>query len=64
MEHRTYLWLHLVFDVIAKRSAGEIKKKAEVESSVKELPSTVDEAYQEMLEGVLTLTEPYGYFSL
>jgi hypothetical protein len=54
MQHRTYLWLHLIFDVIEKRSASVVKKKVEatarnLKNLVEELPSTVDEAYEEML---------------
>ena len=41
MEHRTYLWLHLIMDVIRKRieSSGESRK---IDESLQSLPKTVE----------------------
>ncbi|KAM0155062.1 hypothetical protein ACHAQE_006965 [Botrytis cinerea] len=49
MEHRTYLWLHLIMDVIRKRieSSGESRK---IDESLQSLPKTVEKIYEEILD--------------
>ncbi|KAI1815816.1 hypothetical protein GGS20DRAFT_541510 [Poronia punctata] len=52
MEHRTYLWLYLVMDHL---EAAARKKKFKLtprglEAAVRELPKTVEEAYEGLLE--------------
>ncbi|EMR89719.1 putative ankyrin repeat protein [Botrytis cinerea BcDW1] len=49
MEHRTYLWLHLIMDVIRKRieSSGESRK---IDKSLQSLPKTVEKIYEEILD--------------
>ncbi|KAF7925022.1 uncharacterized protein EAE98_007110 [Botrytis deweyae] len=49
MEHRTYLWLHLIMDVIRKRieSSGESRK---IDESLRSLPKTVEKIYEEILD--------------
>ncbi|OSS43488.1 hypothetical protein B5807_11971 [Epicoccum nigrum] len=47
VEHRTYLWVHLVFDYL--QSKGFKKTRAGVESATEKLPSTVNEAYEKIL---------------
>ncbi|VTO83715.1 unnamed protein product, partial [Fusarium graminearum] len=45
--HRTYLWVHLVFDYLQKRN---FKKTLEgIESSIATLPTSVNEAYEKIL---------------
>ncbi|KAF9870219.1 hypothetical protein CkaCkLH20_12305 [Colletotrichum karsti] len=47
MEHRTYLWLDLVFEDLEKRNLK--KTKGGIDSAVLSLPSTVNEAYERIL---------------
>ncbi|KAF5870542.1 putative ankyrin repeat protein [Botrytis fragariae] len=53
MEHRTYLWLHLIMDVIRKiiESSWESRK---IDESLRSLPKTVEKIYEEILD-----TSPY-----
>lgn len=46
MPHRTYLWLHLIFDVI-RRSLDSTKPR--LENLVDKIPHTVDEVYEKIL---------------
>jgi ankyrin repeat protein len=48
IEHRTYLWVHLVFDYL--ESKGFKKTRAGVESATKTLPKTVNQAYEKILD--------------
>ncbi|KAK7408625.1 hypothetical protein QQX98_009189 [Neonectria punicea] len=48
MEHRTYLWLHLTFDII-ERSPSIYGKRSDVEDLLRNLPSDVAEAYEKIL---------------
>lgn len=48
MENRTYLWLHLTFDIIEK-SPSEFGKRAHVEKPLSELPSRVSDAHEKIL---------------
>ncbi len=55
MEHRTYLWLHLVFDLIRERYDSAIKKSSEstirnLGRLLERLPGTVEEVYETMLD--------------
>ncbi|KAF1926121.1 uncharacterized protein M421DRAFT_68272 [Didymella exigua CBS 183.55] len=47
MEHRTYLWVYLVFDYL--RSEGFKKTRKGVKSATKWLPTTVNQAYEKIL---------------
>jgi hypothetical protein len=47
IEHRTYLWVHLVFDYL--ESKGFKKTRAGIESATKTLPKTVNQAYEKIL---------------
>ena len=49
MTHRTYLWLHLILDVIRDQLGLTDKKLKQIIST---LPSTVDQAYEAMLSKV------------
>ncbi|KAL1993135.1 hypothetical protein VTN49DRAFT_3892 [Thermomyces lanuginosus] len=49
MEHRTYLWLHLTFDII-EQSPSEYGRVSDVEALLSSLPSQVSEAYERILE--------------
>ena len=49
VEHRTYLWLHLVLEDIVKRSL-EVKTAKGMEQILIELPKTIYEAYEHILE--------------
>ncbi|KAI6089429.1 hypothetical protein F4821DRAFT_256851 [Hypoxylon rubiginosum] len=44
--HRTYLWVHLVFDVI--RNSNEITK-GQLRANIRKLPPTVEAAYEKIL---------------
>ncbi|KAI9650863.1 hypothetical protein NHQ30_000898 [Ciborinia camelliae] len=48
MEHRTYLWLHLIMEVIRKRieSSGQ---PSNIDKSLQSLPETVEKLYEEIL---------------
>jgi hypothetical protein len=46
-EHRTYLWVYLVFDNI--KTEGFKKTKKGIEEATKSLPRTVNEAYERIL---------------
>jgi ankyrin repeat protein len=48
MEHRTYLWLHLTFDII-KKSPSEYGRALDIETLLSSLPSQVSEAYEKIL---------------
>ena len=49
MEHRTYLWLHLMFDSIKRKlpSYGTAKK---IQDLLRELPDSITAAYEEILQ--------------
>ena len=46
LPNRTYLWLHLVFDIIEK---SLVIKKNEIPKAILEIPETVDKAYTAIL---------------
>ncbi|KAJ5691375.1 hypothetical protein N7488_012110 [Penicillium malachiteum] len=48
MEQRTYLWLHLTFDIIKRSSA--YSKRCDIEELLSSLPSKISEAYEKILE--------------
>lgn len=48
MEHRTYLWLHLTFDIIEKRPS-EYSRALDIEMLLSSLPSQVSDAYEKIL---------------
>ncbi|KAK7421464.1 hypothetical protein QQX98_002163 [Neonectria punicea] len=48
MEHRTYLWLHLTFDII-EQSPCEYGRRTDIENLLSELPSQVSAAYEKIL---------------
>jgi ankyrin repeat domain-containing protein 50 len=48
MENRTYLWLHLTFDIIEK-SPSEYGRWSDVEKLLSDLPSQVFDAYKKIL---------------
>ncbi|KAK1764670.1 hypothetical protein QBC33DRAFT_546789 [Phialemonium atrogriseum] len=48
MEHRTYLWLHLTFDII-KRKRADYGKRSDIERLLSHLPSQVSDAYEKIL---------------
>jgi hypothetical protein len=48
MKHRTYLWLHLTFDIIEK-SPGEYSRRLDIEKLLSRLPSQVSDAYENIL---------------
>ncbi|KAJ6036165.1 hypothetical protein N7540_000444 [Penicillium herquei] len=48
MEQRTYLWLHLTFEIIESSSA--YSKRGDIETLLSSLPSKVSEAYEKILE--------------
>ncbi|KAK9352971.1 hypothetical protein V1523DRAFT_222547 [Lipomyces doorenjongii] len=48
MEHRTYIWLYLTFDII-EQSLSESGRRSDVDALLSDLPSKVSEAYKEML---------------
>ncbi|KAI1077965.1 hypothetical protein F5B20DRAFT_549960 [Whalleya microplaca] len=48
MEHRTYLWLHLVFDIIEK-SPIEYTRRRDIERLLSGLPSQISDAYEKIL---------------
>jgi ankyrin repeat domain-containing protein 50 len=48
MQHRTYLWLHLTFDII-EQSPSEYGRYADIESLLSYLPSQVSDAYEKIL---------------
>ena len=49
IEHRTYLWLHLMFDIIKRKlpSHGTVKK---IEGLLSDLPDSVNAAYEDILQ--------------
>ncbi|KAB8234140.1 uncharacterized protein BDW43DRAFT_64210 [Aspergillus alliaceus] len=49
MEHRTYLWLHLAFDII-KQNPSEYGRRPDVEALLSSLPVEVSEAYEKILD--------------
>ncbi|CAN9093849.1 unnamed protein product [Alternaria alternata] len=48
MENRTYLWLHLTFDIIEKNRTN-YGKRSDVEKLLSKLPSRVSDAYEKIL---------------
>jgi ankyrin repeat domain-containing protein 50 len=48
MQHRTYLWLHLTFDII-EQSPSEYGRLSDIETLLSNLPSQVSEAYERIL---------------
>ncbi|MCJ1287581.1 hypothetical protein MMC26_006933 [Xylographa opegraphella] len=48
IENRTYLWLYLILDFIKDNIAGRGTEK-KIKDLIKELPPTINEAYQKML---------------
>ncbi|KAM0512667.1 hypothetical protein ACHAPE_008692 [Trichoderma viride] len=48
MENRTYLWLHLTFNIIEKKRSA-YSRSADVEQLLDELPSEVADAYEKIL---------------
>ncbi|KAF7161294.1 hypothetical protein CNMCM5623_006911 [Aspergillus felis] len=48
MEHRTYLWLHLTFNII-EQSPSEYGRRCDVEALLSDLPSEVSQAYEKIL---------------
>ena len=48
IEHRTYLWLHLTFDIIEKRPS-EYSRALDIETLLSSLPSQVSDAYEKIL---------------
>ncbi|KAF7547245.1 hypothetical protein G7Z17_g7857 [Cylindrodendrum hubeiense] len=48
MGHRTYLWLHLTFDII-EQSPCEYGRRTDIEALLSELPSRISEAYEKIL---------------
>ncbi|UKZ63248.1 uncharacterized protein TrAtP1_004476 [Trichoderma atroviride] len=48
MENRTYLWLHLTFNLIEKKR-GAFGRKTDIEKLLDELPSQVADAYDKIL---------------
>lgn len=49
MEHRTYLWLHLTFDII-QQSPSEYGKRSDVEALLNDLPAEISTAYEKILD--------------
>ncbi|KAL4733603.1 hypothetical protein BDV11DRAFT_175537 [Aspergillus similis] len=49
MEHRTYLWLQLTFDII-EQSPSEYGRRSDVEGLLSDLPSKISEAYEKILD--------------
>lgn len=48
MEHRTYLWLHLTFNII-EQSPSAYGRRCDVEALLSDLPSEVSKAYEQIL---------------
>ncbi|KAL3488415.1 hypothetical protein BJX62DRAFT_240109 [Aspergillus germanicus] len=48
IENRTYLWLHLIFDIIQKNSSL-YSKRSRIESLLQTIPTEVSEAYEKIL---------------
>ncbi|KAM7219973.1 hypothetical protein V8F06_004659 [Rhypophila decipiens] len=48
MEHRTYLWLYLVLDIIVQNRA-EYSRRPDMEALLSDLPSEVSRAYEKIL---------------
>ncbi|KAI9672821.1 MAG: hypothetical protein M1831_000257 [Alyxoria varia] len=49
MPHQTYLWLHLIFDLIRKSLESS---RIRLEKLVDKIPSTVDDAYENLLQRI------------
>ncbi|OGE51628.1 hypothetical protein PENARI_c012G07984 [Penicillium arizonense] len=49
MENRTYLWLHLTFDII-EQSPSQYGRRSDVEALLSGLPSKVSDAYEKILD--------------
>jgi hypothetical protein len=52
--HRTYVWLKLIVDVIYK--SLEMTTKTELEQAIHTIPTTVDDAYKEILKQSLDIS--------
>lgn len=48
MKNRTYLWLHLTFDII-EHSPSAYSRRSDIERLLSDLPSKVSEAYEKIL---------------
>lgn len=48
MKNRTYLWLHLTFDII-KQSPSEYSRRQDIEKLLSDLPTQVSDAYEKIL---------------
>ncbi|KAM0517462.1 hypothetical protein ACHAPE_004994 [Trichoderma viride] len=48
MKNRTYLWLHLTFDII-KQSPSEYSRRQDIEKLLSDLPAQVSDAYEKIL---------------
>ncbi|TGO54843.1 hypothetical protein BCON_0101g00150 [Botryotinia convoluta] len=48
MDNRTYLWLHLIMDVIRKRIESS-RDSGKIDESLRSLPETVEKIYEEIL---------------
>lgn len=49
MKNRTYLWLHLTFNII-EESPSEYSRRSDIEGVLSDLPSQVSDAYEKMLD--------------
>ncbi|KAJ5960476.1 uncharacterized protein N7479_007626 [Penicillium vulpinum] len=49
MENRTYLWLHLTFDIIKQRRS-KYSRRSDVEALLSSLPSEIEDAYEKILD--------------
>ncbi|KAJ9483962.1 hypothetical protein VN97_g9429 [Penicillium thymicola] len=49
MKNRTYLWLHLTFDII-EQSPSEYRRQSDVKGLLSSLPSEVSDAYENILD--------------
>jgi hypothetical protein len=48
MKNRTYLWLHLTFEII-KESPSEYSRRKDIENLLSDLPTQVSDAYEKIL---------------
>ncbi|KAL7903031.1 hypothetical protein HDV64DRAFT_284841 [Trichoderma sp. TUCIM 5745] len=48
MKNRTYLWLHLTFDII-NQSPSEYSRRQDIEKLLSDLPTRVSDAYEQIL---------------
>lgn len=49
MENRTYLWVHLTFDIL-EQDPSKYGKRSDVETLLSDIPSKVSEAYEKILD--------------